>query len=152
MTSEAQSSALGVRLHPLARHAQAALRRRLIFEGCKWDPQVGDVDVVGDHAVLLAPETAQLLSRQAERLAAEVLEIERGLLARPDLHARLALARPLRMALRLGAQRPLHGDVRLMRFDFHPTASGWLVSEVNSDVPGGYAESVTFARLAAEQI
>jgi glutathionylspermidine synthase len=152
MTSEAQSSTLGVCLQPLARHAQGALRRRLIFEGCKWDPQVGDVDVVGDHAVLLAPETAQLLAQRAERLAAEVLEIERRLLARPDLHARLALARPLRRSLRLAAERPPHADVRLMRFDFHPTPSGWLVSEVNSDVPGGYAESVTFARLAAEQI
>jgi len=27
-----------------------------------------------------------------------------------------------------------------MRFDFHPTSHGWCVSEVNSDVPGGWNE------------
>ena len=32
--------------------------------------------------------------------------------------------------------------IRLMRFDFHPTTDNcWCVSEVNSDVPGGFAEA-----------
>ena len=38
-----------------------------------------------------------------------------------------------------------------MRFDFHPTIAGWAVSEVNSDVPGGYNEAtllpVLFGRV-----
>jgi glutathionylspermidine synthase len=36
-----------------------------------------------------------------------------------------------------------------MRFDFHPTADGWRVSEVNSDVPGGFIEAAGVARLVA---
>jgi hypothetical protein len=34
-----------------------------------------------------------------------------------------------------------------MRFDFHPTASGWRVSEVNSDVPGGWSEGTSLPLL-----
>jgi hypothetical protein len=37
-----------------------------------------------------------------------------------------------------------------MRFDFHPTADGWRVSEVNSDVPGGFAESSAFTAMVAK--
>jgi glutathionylspermidine synthase len=35
-----------------------------------------------------------------------------------------------------------------MRFDFHPTQEGWALSEVNSDVPGGFAEASVLPRLA----
>jgi glutathionylspermidine synthase len=37
-----------------------------------------------------------------------------------------------------------------MRFDFHPTDSQWAVSEVNSDVPGGFAEASFLPRLASK--
>lgn len=41
--------------------------------------------------------------------------------------------------------------IRLMRYDFHPTTEGkWAVSEVNSDVPGGYAEASFMPRAALE--
>ena len=30
---------------------------------------------------------------------------------------------------------------RVMRFDFHWTPDGWRISEVNSDVPGGFSEA-----------
>ena len=36
-----------------------------------------------------------------------------------------------------------------MRFDFHYTTDGWRVSEVNSDVPGGYAEASRFTELVS---
>jgi glutathionylspermidine synthase len=36
-----------------------------------------------------------------------------------------------------------------MRFDFHATTEGWRISEVNSDVPGGFNEASGFARLIA---
>ena len=37
-----------------------------------------------------------------------------------------------------------------MRFDFHPTPGGWRISEVNSDVPGGFTEASFFTGLIAE--
>jgi glutathionylspermidine synthase len=42
-----------------------------------------------------------------------------------------------------------HG-ARILRFDFHWTREGWRVSEVNSDVPGGFAEASIFTALIAE--
>jgi glutathionylspermidine synthase len=41
--------------------------------------------------------------------------------------------------------------IRVMRFDFHWTTTGWHISEVNSDVPGGYCESSSFTRLIAAE-
>ncbi len=38
-----------------------------------------------------------------------------------------------------------------MRFDFHPTPTGWRISEVNSDVPGGFSEASEFPSLMAER-
>jgi glutathionylspermidine synthase len=39
--------------------------------------------------------------------------------------------------------------VRTMRFDFHYTYDGWQISEVNSDVPGGYIEASVFTEMIA---
>jgi len=38
---------------------------------------------------------------------------------------------------------------RIMRFDFHFTDEGWNISEVNSDVPGGFVEGSGFTNLMA---
>jgi glutathionylspermidine synthase len=36
---------------------------------------------------------------------------------------------------------------RVIRFDFHFTTEGWLISEANTDVPGGFIESCEFTQL-----
>jgi glutathionylspermidine synthase len=124
-------------------------RRQVIFQCFKWDPQVGDANTISDHACVLAPGTADFLNRMAEALAAETVELEQALARRPDLYAELAIPPPLRRLL----QRPVQASpVRVMRFDFHPTADGWAVSEVNSDVPGGFAEAGVLAQLAARHV
>jgi len=38
-----------------------------------------------------------------------------------------------------------------MRFDFHPTADGWRISEVNADVPGGFVEASGWNSLFARK-
>jgi hypothetical protein len=38
----------------------------------------------------------------------------------------------------------------IVRFDFHPTADGWRISEANSDVPGGFTEASCFTEMMAE--
>jgi len=44
-------------------------------------------------------------------------------------------------------------NIRLMRYDFHQDVSGrWIVTEVNSDVPGGFAESSLLPELARKTI
>jgi glutathionylspermidine synthase len=135
-------------LHLAVDHA--AYRRKVIFRCYKWDPQVEDSNTISDHACVLSQEAASRLSRLAELLAAETLELERTLARRPELFAELGISRGLRSALARSEMRDSH--VRVMRFDFHPTLDGWALSEVNSDVPGGFAEASALPVLAAQHV
>lgn len=141
-----------VRLAALPEAVYPAFRRQVIFRAWKWDPQIGDVNTVADHAAILTPAAATELAAVAEVLARETLALEEALLTRPDLHAELALPRAVRQALCLAGQRPPAGGVPVMRFDFHPTADGWALSEVNRDVPGGFAEASVLPGLAAGRL
>ncbi|HJU66521.1 MAG TPA: glutathionylspermidine synthase family protein [Gemmatimonadaceae bacterium] len=133
--------------------AFAAIRRRAIFDCCKWDPQVEDECTVADFALVLPPTAWRELAGMAERLAAETLAAEAEMTARPDLHSRLGLPRLVRRAL----ARPLApgevaaatGFARITRFDFHLTPEGWRISEANTDVPGGLNEASGYASLLA---
>ena len=128
--------------------AFAEIRRRMMLEGCKWDPQVGDVATLAPFPIVLPAVVAGALARLAEQLAAEVLAAEHMLADRPDCLRMLGLPRAVRRALRIPAE-PTPAAVRVIRFDFHPTAEGWQISEANADVPGGYTESSLFPRLMA---
>ena len=128
----------------------ARVRTKLLLECCKWDPQVGDVSTLADFPLLLAQSTWRFLAESAEVLARETLEMERCLLERPDLHPKLGVPRRLRRVLRDAATAPTPPAARVMRFDFHFTTEGWRISEVNSDVPGGFTEASAFAGAMAE--
>jgi glutathionylspermidine synthase len=130
----------------LEQDAYQRLIRQSIFECCKWDPQLEDQCVISRFALVLPLEAWEELARTAEQLAAETLAMEQALLRRPDLLRRLGLPRPITKALRM-AKAPAKGIARVMRFDFHPLADGWALSEVNCDVPGGFIESAGIARL-----
>lgn len=125
------------------------LRQRTIFEHGKWDPQFGDESVLADFALELAREAWTELAGLAEGLARETLAAESELLARPELHTRLGLSLALRRALRASVGPPSLGAARVLRFDFHWTRDGWRLSEVNSDVPGGFIEASGFSGVAA---
>jgi glutathionylspermidine synthase len=126
------------------------LRRRAVFECCKWDPQVGDVSVLAAFPLVLGRAEWTEVAHLAEGLAAEAMAAERELIGRTELHADLGLTRPMRRALAAaGRQGATAGAARFMRFDFHWTAEGWCLSEVNSDVPGGFNEASGFTKLVA---
>jgi hypothetical protein len=135
--------------HPLSAADYADLRLRTIFDCGKYDPQVGDVAVLSRFPLLIDDSEYRQLAAWAERLHAETLAAEAELLRRPDLHRLLGLPSSIRRALAAAAQSPPNGAVRHMRFDFHPTPVGWRISEVNSDVPGGFIEASGFSRLMA---
>lgn len=128
-----------------AEHAR--LRRRAIFECCKWDPQVEDVSTVAPFPLLLRRDAWEEIAGLSETLAAEALAAEEELARRPELHRELGLPFAVRRALRHGNPPP--GIARVQRFDFHWTTEGWRISETNSDVPGGFNEGSGFARLVA---
>ena len=131
-----------IAVDPLEAAQFAELRRRAIFDCCKWDPQVGDACAIARAPLVIARAAWREVVAIAEALAAETLAAERELLERPDLHRALALPRAVRRALRGAASvgAPA-GAARLARFDFHFTTGGWRISEVNCDVPGGLNEA-----------
>lgn len=125
-------------------------RLEVIFKGFKWDPQVGDVNTIAPGAALIKRESAQWLYQMAEGLAAETQAMEGILLRQPKLWSELGLPREILRVLSQSESYNSATHVRLMRFDFHPTPEGWAISEVNSDVPGGWAEASVLPQLAAK--
>jgi glutathionylspermidine synthase len=125
-------------------------RYEAIFNAYKWDPQVNDVNTVSQNVVVLSIETAMKLEKWAEDLSIETMLMEEALLNEPKLYNELGLPRGIKKALKTSKAYKREDHVRLMRFDFHPTVDGWSVSEVNSDVPGGFAEASILPKIAAK--
>lgn len=127
------------------------IRKRAMFECCKWDPQAEDQSVLARYPLSLAHRDWQLLSTWAAQLSVETLAAEEEILQRPELHRELGL--PARLLKLFKRRRILsQSAARVMRFDFHFTTDGWKISEVNSDVPGGFIESSGFSRLMGEAL
>jgi glutathionylspermidine synthase len=137
-----------VHCKPLSDDRYAEVRKAVIFDCGKWDPQVEDTNTIASIPIVLTGEAWGELRDTAEALSRETIAAEQELLERPDLQARLGTSRALRQAL-VQARPQARSDVRVMRFDFHYTTSGWRISEVNSDVPGGFNEATDMARLFA---
>jgi glutathionylspermidine synthase len=128
----------------------SSIRRQLLLKYCKWDPQVGDVSTLAPFPLLIHKSAWSELETLAEQLTSELFEAETELLWREDLYGLLAIPRSLRRVLRQSRHiQPTPCAVRVMRFDFHWTKSGWQISEVNADVPGGFSEASEFTRLMA---
>ncbi|MCC7407772.1 MAG: glutathionylspermidine synthase family protein [Phycisphaeraceae bacterium] len=139
---------------PLSAQALEALRLRMIFDCCKWDPQVGDQGALWSAPLVLEARAWREVVELAETMAGEFGRVERWLLGRPDWWRGLGLPRGLRRALRrvaMGKESASACLARLMRFDFHWTSEGWRVSECNADVPGGLIEGSGLSGLMAEQ-
>lgn len=136
---------------PISEDAFAEIRREMELAHCKWDAQVGDVSTLLPFPLLIHEAAWRELVALTEALARETVAIEEALLRRPDLHRALALPRLLR-ALFARRLAPTPAATRVLRFDFHWTTEGWRISEVNSDVPGGYTEATSFTRLVARSV
>lgn len=126
------------------------IQDRMSLDCCKWDSQISDTSTLFRQPLLIGPETWLQLKQMAEDLAAELMAAEQELLERPGLYALLGLPMQLRSALEQARRHgPTPAAARTLRFDFHYTADGWRISEVNSDVPGGYTEASSFTELMA---
>jgi glutathionylspermidine synthase len=137
----------------LSQDVFAGIRRRMVLEFCKWDPQVEDVSTLCRFPLILTNDAWSQLIRWTEQLAEETLSAETELLARPDLLCQLGLPRTLkRLLCQRGSRQRSASAPRIMRFDFHWTTDGWRISEVNSDVPGGFIESSAFTRLVQQAV
>ena len=127
----------------------AILRRHALLDGCKWDPQVGDIDTLSPFPLVMKSSAWKQLAFKAEQLTAEAIAAEEEISQRPELLKFLGFPNPLRKIL--AERTPLTPAAgRVIRFDFHRTADGWRISEANSDVPGGFSEASYFTELMAQ--
>jgi len=126
---------------PLSARDLHAIERTLNLHHSKWDTRLGGRLTLASQALIVPQSEWQALTRCAEQLGAETVAMEAEISRRPELFRQLGIPGPLRRCLASLDRLAAPGPVRAMRFDFHPTAGGWAVSEVNSDVPGGYGEA-----------
>ena len=117
----------------------------VMFEGYKWDMQMGKQATLTNKVLKISEETFDFLKTNAIGLYRETMEMEKVL--KGNTQALMKMGMSQRMADTLNHAK--HGkSVRFMRFDFHPTTDGWQVSEVNADVPAGYPDASILPDIA----
>ena len=119
----------------------------------KWDPQFCDNNTVAKYALVLSEKEHEELKLLTEKLIKETTEAENFL--NKNLKYTKALEIPNKFLSDIKSMKNYNPDkhIRLMRFDFHPTLENkWAVSEVNSDVPGGFAEATLMNRKSLEYL
>ena len=128
-------------------------RLNLMFDCYKWDPQFLDNNTVAKYALVLTEKEHEELVKITESIDKETIEAENYLNNNLNLAKPLALPKKIYGELKRMNNYENDKHVRLMRYDFHPTMDDvWCVSEVNSDVPGGFAESSLMPNEAIKAI
>lgn len=124
-------------------------RLSAIFEGYKWDPQFLDDNTVADHVLVITQEEDQILKELVVNLGKETEASEILMNKNHKLMKDLKLPFKMKRMLKKMSNYNPEEHIRLMRFDFHPCTDGSLmISEVNSDVPGGFAEASLIPQIA----
>lgn len=128
-------------------------RINLMFEAYKWDPQFKDNNTIAEYALVLTEEEHNDLRKMTEALDKETIAAEEFLNNNQIYAKKLLLNNKLKNEVpKMKTYKP-DKHIRLMRYDFHPTVDGkWAVSEVNSDVPGGFAEASVMPKIAMEML
>lgn len=140
-----------MKLVPIPKDKYDEYRLSLMFDCYKWDPQFLDNNTIAGYALVITRKEHEQLEKLTEELDSETRAAEVFLNNNPEYAKPLAL--PKKIKNEIGKMRNYEADrhIRLMRYDFHPTMKGkWAVSEVNSDVPGGYAEASFMPGVALE--
>jgi glutathionylspermidine synthase len=142
-----------MKLIPIPEDKYDDYRLNLMFDCYKWDPQFLDHNTVAKHALVLSKEEYEELKRLTEAMDKETRAAEDFLNEHLEYAEPLRLSKKIRKEIESMKNYDPNKHVRLMRYDFHPTVDGtWAVSEVNSDVPGGFAEGSLWAPAAIEAI
>lgn len=138
-----------MKLVPVREELYEEYRLTLMFDCYKWDPQFLDHNTIAPYALVLTREEHEELTCLTEALDRETREAELFFNRHPELTGPLELPGNICGELRVMQSYEPDSHIRLMRYDFHPTEEGkWAVSEVNSDVPGGFAEASLMPRAA----
>lgn len=124
-------------------------RLDLMFNCYKWDPQFLDNNTIAKHVLVITKEEHKELEMLTEKIDKETRTAEEFLNRNLKIAKPLALPRKIYKELKKMKNYQADKHIRLMRYDFHPTVEEkWAVSEVNSDVPGGFAEASLMPQVA----
>lgn len=142
-----------MKLIPIPEEKYEDFRLKLMFDCYKWDPQFLDHNTIAKHALVLSQEEYLEVKKLTEALDKETRAAEEFLNKHLELAKPLNLSKKLTKEIASMSNYDPNKHVRLMRYDFHPTINGnWAVSEVNSDVPGGFAEASMWPPVAMEAL
>lgn len=128
-------------------------RLSAMFDCYKWDPQFEDNNTLAKHILVISKEEHEKLKQYTEGMDKEIIEAENYLKDHLELIKPLSVNRKIKSELPRMKNYEPEKHIRLMRYDFHPVVDGgFAVSEVNSDVPGGFAEATLLPELAKNTI
>ena len=128
-------------------------RIQAMFDCYKWDPQFYDSNTLAKYVLVLTQEENSELISLTEALDKETRLAEELLNKNIKIAKKLALPKKIMEQIPNMQNYDKSQNIRLMRYDFHPSIDGnWIVTEVNSDVPGGFAESSLLPNLARKTI
>ncbi len=128
-------------------------RLNVMFDCYKWDPQFLDNNTIAKYALVISKEEHESLKKLTEEIDKETIEAEEYINKNLKIAKPLALPKKIAKELKRMKNYDSNKHIRLMRYDFHPTQDNkWAVSEVNSDVPGGFAEASLMPQAAINAI
>ena len=138
-----------MRLEAISEERYEEYRLRVMFDCYKWDPQFLDNNTIAKYALVLSEEEHEELIKLTESIDKETRAAEEFLNKNLEYTKSLGLNKKLSNEIKRMSNYKPDINIRLMRYDFHPTVEGkWAVSEVNSDVPGGFAEATLMPKEA----
>ena len=124
-----------------------------MFDCYKWDPQFCDNNTLSRYVLVLSKEENKELIELTQKLDNETRLAEEYLNKNTKIAKKLLLPKKILEQIPNMQNYDKTQNIRLMRYDFHPSINGnWVVTEVNSDCPGGFAESSLLPNLAREFI
>lgn len=141
-----------MKLVPIPKEKYDEYRISLMFDCYKWDPQFLDNNTIAKHMLVLSWEEYEEIKNLTESIDKETRMAEEFLNQNLNFAKKLELSKKFYKEIASMTNYDANKHIRLMRYDFHPTKNGWAVSEVNSDVPGGFAEASLMPQVAKNTI
>ena len=124
-----------------------------MFNCYKWDPQFYDSNTLSKYVLIITEKEHQIIKDITEKLDKETRQAEEFINQNKKIAKKLTLPKTIIKQILHMQNYEKSKNIRLMRYDFHPSIDGnFVVTEVNSDVPGGFAESSLLPDLAQKTI
>ena len=124
-----------------------------MFNCYKWDPQFCDNNTLSKYVLVLTQKENNEVIKFTKKLNRETRLAEEYINQNIKLAKKIAIPKKILKQIPNMQKYDKTQNIRLMRYDFHPSIDGnWVVTEVNSDCPGGFAESSLLPDIARKTI